>query len=359
MSSAIPETMQALRVPKAGVSHYSLETIPVPKATDTKVLLKLGASGLCHTDLMVLEGTWGGVYPLVGGHEPAGTVVALGDEAEKTDKVKLGDRVAALLPKDPCAKAGECPDCKLDWKFCPNIKFGGIDADGFFSEYALVEANHCVVLPDSMSFEQAAPLTCAGVTIYTAIKRANLKPGQIIAISGLGALGYLGVQFAKALGLKVVGVDARPEPIDSAKKLELAPNLIVDVSKTGAEEAKKEIGRLREDGYVGWDGADATILTTDAPSAQSYAMSLTRSHGQLIVVALPPEISINTRALIFSDITITGSLHGNEHDLKETIDLADKFGIKSDLSTFRIEEHERMVDSVHEAGRKGKNVLVF
>ncbi|KAK8843346.1 hypothetical protein IAR55_007002 [Kwoniella newhampshirensis] len=357
MSSSIPETMQALRVSNAGDSHYKLETIPVPNVEGSQVLLKIGAAGLCHTDLMVMDGSFGGVYPIVGSHEPAGTVVALGKDAEKNGTAKVGDRVAALLPKDPC---GECSDCKLgDWKYCANVKYGGINVDGFFSEYALVEAKNCVVLPDSLSFEQAAPLTCAGITIYTAIKKAGLKPGQILAISGLGALGHLGVQMAKAMGLKVVGIDARPEPIAMTKGLNLAPDLLIDATKTEADAAKKQIADLREDGYVGWDGADVTIIAADALPAQSYAAQITRRHGHLILVAQPPQLQFDFRNFIFQDLTLSGSLHGNEVNLKETVELVDKFGIISDLSRFKIGQHEEMVDSVHREGRKGKSVLVF
>ncbi|WVQ93247.1 hypothetical protein IAU59_000313 [Kwoniella sp. CBS 9459] len=355
--SEIPKTMRALRLHKVPADHYTLDEVPVPKASGTKALIKIGAAGLCHTDMMVMEGSFGGNLPLVGSHEPAGTVVALGEDAEKTGTVKKGDRVAAMLPKDVC---GQCSDCTLgDWKYCANSKYGGINADGFFGEYALVEAKYCVSIPDNMSFEQAAPLTCAGVTIYAAIKKANLKKGDILAISGLGALGSLGVQMGKALGYKVVGIDARPEPIELVKSFKLAPDLVIDASKTSAEDAMKEIVKLRPEGYKGWDGADVTIPTADPVSSQTFAASITRRHGHLILVAQPPELRFNFKNFIFQDLTLSGSLHGNEKDLKETIELCDKFGIKSEVATFSIGQYEKMVDSVHEEGRKGKNVLVF
>ncbi|WVQ63959.1 uncharacterized protein L199_002116 [Kwoniella botswanensis] len=357
MSSDIPKKMKALRVLQAPCKYYSLEIVPVPRAEGSKVLLKIGAAGLCHTDLMVLEGSFGSNLPLVGSHEPAGTVVALGEEAEKIGKVKVGDRVAALLPKDVC---GRCSDCKFgDWKYCGFSKYGGINTDGYFSEYALVEAKHCVVIPDSMSFEQAAPLTCAGVTIYAAIKKANLKPGEIIAISGLGALGSLGVQMAKAMGLKVVGVDARPEPLDLARSFALSSDLVVDGGKTSPEEAVREIIKLRPEGYEGWDGVDATILTADPPSSHRFALSLTRRHGQVILVAQPPELHFDFKNFIFQDLTLSGSLHGNEVDLKETIDLCAKYGIESHIEKFSVDDHKLMIDQNQKEDRKGKIILTF
>ncbi|WVF65585.1 hypothetical protein IAT40_000315 [Kwoniella sp. CBS 6097] len=355
--SEIPKRMRALRVHSTPAKHYTLDEVPVPKAEGTQVLIRIGAAGLCHTDMMVMEGSFGGNFPLIGSHEPAGTVVTLGQEAEKMGTVKKGDRVAALLPKDVC---GGCSDCTLgDWKYCANSKYGGINTDGFFGEYALVEAKHCIPIPESMSFEQAAPLTCAGVTIYAAIKKANLKTGDILAISGLGALGSLGVQMGKALGYKVVGIDARPEPIELVKSFKLAPDLIIDASKTSAEDAVKQIVKLRPEGYKGWDGADVTIPTADPVSSQTFAAAITRRHGHLILVAQPPEIKFDFRNFIFQDLTLSGSLHGNEKDLKETIDLCGKFDIRSEVARFTIDQHEKMVDSVHEEGRKGKNVLVF
>ncbi|WRT69024.1 uncharacterized protein IL334_006006 [Kwoniella shivajii] len=357
MSSGIPNEMKALRLHKAPSKYYELDDVPVPKAEGSKVLLKIGSAGLCHTDLMVLEGSFGGNFPIVGSHEPAGTVMALGEEAGKLGKVKVGDRVAALLPKDVC---GKCSDCTIgDWKYCGNSKYGGINTDGYFSEYALVEAKHCVVIPDKMTFEQAAPLTCAGVTIYTAIKKANLNPGDILAISGLGALGSLGVQMAKAMGLKVVGIDARPEPLALAKSLKLAPDLIIDASGTSPEEAMEDIVKLRPEGYKGWDGADVTILTADPISSQSFGTSITRRHGHIILVAQPPELKFDFKNFIFQDLTLSGSLHGNEVDLKETIDLVDKHDIRSDLQVFKIDAHQKMIDATHEQGRKGKIVLTF
>ncbi|WWC73112.1 uncharacterized protein I206_107077 [Kwoniella pini CBS 10737] len=355
--SEIPKSMKALRIHKAPSKHYRLEILDVPQINDEKVLLKIGSAGLCHTDLMVLEGSFGDNLPIIGSHEPAGTVVDISKESSEKYGLKIGDRVAALLPKDVC---GKCSDCKFgDWKYCANSKYGGINIDGYFAEYALVEAKHCVIIPDEMSFEQAAPLTCAGVTIYTAIKKANLESGQIIAISGLGALGTLGVQMAKAMGLKVVGIDARSQPIELVKSFKLKPDLIIDGSKIKEEEAMKEIIKLRPEGYEGWDGVDATILTADPTSSHSFALNLTRRHGHIILVAQPPELNFNFKNFIFQDLTLSGSLHGNEIDLKETINLVHKNGIISEVQKFSIENHEKMVDATSNEQRKGKIVLSF
>ncbi|XAO25121.1 hypothetical protein I312_103931 [Cryptococcus bacillisporus CA1280] len=348
--------MRALVVPQPGVDHYTLQEQDTPSPKATKVLLHIKASGLCHTDSMVRDGSFGGNWPIIGGHEPAGEVVAVGDNVEG---VSIGERVVALLPRDPC---GKCPDCTIgDWKYCKFIKFGGINANGYFSEYALVEAKFCVHIPDPMSFEQAAPLSCAGVTVYAGIKKAQLKPGDVIAISGVGALGYLGVQFAKATSLKVVAIDTRIEALELVRLLDddHRPDLIIDASRSKAEEALDAINGLRPSGYRGWAGVDASVLTSPAISSYQYAADLTRCHGTLILLAQPTKVEFQYPTFLARDITLRGSLHGNEIDLKDTVELAHKCNIKSEVKTFTVNQHKEMLDAVESDTWKGKAVLVF
>ncbi|ORX39094.1 chaperonin 10-like protein [Kockovaella imperatae] len=356
MATDIPNQMKALRIHGVGEKYYKLEQVDVPSPKGYEALIKVGAAGLCHTDMMLFTGEFKtDKYPLIGSHEPAGTVVALGEDAKGT--VKIGQRVAGMLHRDVC---GECTDCKAGLpKYCPNSLYTGITTNGAFAEYEILDARYLAPIPDEMSFEQAAPMTCAGITIYTAIKKAKLKPGQILAISGLGALGHLGVQMAKAMGLTVVGIDARPEPIAMTEGLRLAPDLCIDATSLKAEEAVEEIHKLRPKGYEGWKGADATILTSDPLSAQRYAMDITRRHGTYVVVSQPDDLRFTYQDIIFKDLTIIGSLHGWTEDLKECLDLAAKHGIKSELSCYKLDKHEEMVDSVHDSKRKGKSVLVF
>ncbi|WWC91252.1 uncharacterized protein L201_006195 [Kwoniella dendrophila CBS 6074] len=340
LEEKLSKSMKALRINKTPADQYELATIPIPKAEGTKVLIKIGSAGLCHTDLVVLNGGFGGGLPLTGSHEPAGTIVELCDRAlEINGGLKIGDRVVALFHQDLC---GTCSDCKFgDWKYCSHSKYGGITTDGYFAEYALVEAKSCVIIPDSMSFEQAAPLTCAGVTAYTAIKKANLKPGQIIAISGLGAVGSLGVQMAKEIGLKVVAIDVRPEPIELVNSFELKPDLIINR-------------------YEGWEGVDVTLLVADPPASHSYGAAITRKHGTLILVSGPLQgIKLEFTDLLFKDLCLKGSLHGNAVDLKETIDLCSKSNTKSHIKKFHIEEHKKMLRETEKKESKGKIVVTF
>lgn len=177
-------------------------------------------------------------------------------------------------------------------------------------------------------------------------------------------------------GLKVVGIDARKEPIELAKQLkeELRPDLILDASQTSAEDAMKEIKKLRPSDYFGWDGCDgpslvalsrclltlpAVLLTADPLAAQRYALDVTRVHGKFVLVSQPPKLEYNFNDLIFRDITMVGTLHGNTEDLQETVDLAGKHGITSHVTKYKMEEHRELVDSMHKEDRKGKAVMVI
>lgn len=203
--------------------------LDLPKPAPHQILLKIASSGYCHTEHMVVRGEFKHMMrqdlPLIPSHEPTGTVVALGSEAEKMSKnvagfaqghgagpVKQGDRVGAIAFANFC---GKCDDCKTgNIKYCSDQDFVGVTFNGGFAEYCVVDVRSCIRLPDRLSFDAAAPLMCAGATIFTSIKACNLKAGQSIAIIGAGSLGHLGVQFAKAMGLRTVIVDSRDPPLE-------------------------------------------------------------------------------------------------------------------------------------------------
>ncbi|GFZ49271.1 hypothetical protein JCM24511_07390 [Saitozyma sp. JCM 24511] len=370
--------MLAARVTGPGTTRWDIQTVPVPRPTGNQALIKVAAAGLCHTDTMIMEFSMFGVYPVTGSHEPAGTVVALGVDAQEKGQLRVGQRIAGLQHFGMCHT---CKDClEYSWKYCTHSRYTGLTADGAFAEYVLLEADCCVPIPDSMPFEQAAPLTCAGVTMWTALRSLNLQPGQVVGISGLGALGHLGVQFAKAMGLKVVGVDARPYPIELARDLRFAPDLLINASETSPAEARKAILDMRGPEYLpfaepfnGVDGecplafrsqkmahpATATILTADPAAAQQYGVEITRRHGTFVVVAQPETVSFSFRDFVFRDLTVIGSLQGDVRDLEETIAVAAEHGIVSDVSSYTLAEHEALLATVHDEKRKGKAVMVF
>lgn len=179
-----------------------------------------------------------------------------------------------------------------------------------------------------MSFAQAAPISCAGTTIYTAIQRAGLKPGQTLGIVGLGALGILGVQMSQALGYKTVGVDSRPEPVALAQSYgKSSKEYLMFTSATPKEQTLEKIAAL--DPEKQWKGLDAVILCTDAQESFSYATSLLANHGTFVLVGAPEQgITFQYHDLIFRDITIKGSLLGQKEDLQACLDLCTKHNIQ-------------------------------
>jgi len=360
----IPKTMKAARVMEFGETKYTIQDIDVPTPKGYEYLIKIGAAGFCHTDAMVANGEFesmGCKAPITGSHEPAGTIVSMGEDAKKAGLHKIGDRVGAEAMKGVC---GKCPDCKNygDQTYCTDLEgMVGVTVDGGFAEYCIIDSRTSAKIPDSMSFEQAAPLMCAGVTIYQSIKKAEacgLKPGRTIGFIGLGALGHLGVQFAKCKGYKVVGVDARKEPVELAKSLKYPPDLTILTTETSAEDALKAVAKL--DSQKPFEGLDAAILLADPQGSVDYAVKITARHGLVVAVSQPQEgFRFQFVDLIFRDIRVVGSLLGPQNSLQETVDLAAEKGIESTLLTYKLEELDKLVKEANSDKKKGKTVVTF
>ena len=225
---------------------------------------------------MVTAGVMGTALPCTGSHEGTGTVVARGSFVEGFSK---GDRVMAGLPRNRC---GHCPDClgpEGYRQYCPNLEgYVGVTLDGAFAEYVVVDARESCIIPDEVSFETAAPLACAGCTIWRGILQTGLKKGEAVGIVGAGGgLGHLGCRFAKALGLVVVGVDARDEGLRLAK--EAGADVVVDARM----EKEKVVEDVRK--ATNGMGVDATITVSDGPTAAALACAITRMHGTMVQIA--------------------------------------------------------------------------
>ncbi|EIM85373.1 GroES-like protein [Stereum hirsutum FP-91666 SS1] len=339
---------------------YVVKDVPVPTELHPyQMLLRTGAAGFCHTDELIRTG---GMpvslkHDLIGGHEPAGTVVDLGEDAAKYGW-HIGQRVGALGYMGYC---GTCPDCKDGrLNYCTKLSDGGflgMSCQGVFSEYCLVDYRSAVELPDTMSFVEAAPLFCAGATMYNAILTAKQPQGAILGIVGLGALGHLGVQFAKSMGYVVVGVDARDEPIELAKSLKLAPHLCLD-AREGVESATKAIAALNPE--KPFPGLDACIVATDWIPSFQYGLDILTRHGTLIVVGQPAEkIPFHFSDLIFKDITVKGSLLASPENCKALIEHVALHPVEIKVKTYKLDDVTEMVHDLHQPGMKGKFVVEF
>lgn len=218
----------------------------------------------------------------------------------------------------------------------------------------MVDARQVAPLPDAMQAVDAAPLMCAGVTIFAALKRCQLSPGQRVGIVGCGGgLGHLGLQFAEAMGLRSTGIDAADQPLQLARSLNTKAN-IIDARSQDPDEAVQQMGR--EDGKTerGAMGLDAVIILPESQAGLDYGIKLLRNHGVCVVVSFPEQgFHVSARDLVFRDISIVGSLLGGNATLRETLAFAAKHGVKAVSKTYPLARLNDLVDEYHkEAGGK-------
>jgi len=242
-----------------------------------------------------------------------------------------------------------------DWKqYCANKKGsnGVIGADGAFADYHIADSQSSCIVPDDVSLMDAAPLACAGCTIYRAIIVANLQKGQWLGMVGAGGgLGHLGIQMAKAQGLKVIAVDARDEGLELCKKA--GAEHIFDARK-GKDEVVKQVQEL-----TGGEGADATINLSEHEDAAPIACAMTKMHANMVQVSQPAIVNIPFRELIFRDIRVLGTLVAGQEQSQDMLKLVGKAGIKVEKNVFNgLEEVPKMVDLAHSGKMKGKAVCV-
>jgi len=338
----IPATMKAAVVEKFG-KPLKIKQVPVPQVKPGTILVKVAACGVCHTDLHAANGDWPvkPTLPLIPGHEGVGTVVALG---EGVTNVKIGDRVGMPWLYTSC---GHCDYCMSGWEtLCESQKMTGYTVNGSYAEYVLADPNYVGILPDNVSFEQIAPILCAGVTVYKGLKETAVKPGQWVVISGIGGLGHMAVQYAKAMGMRVVAVDISDDKLKLAKKLG-AEITINSLKVDAAKEVKKMIG--------GGHGVLVTAVSTDA---FKQAVAMLRRGGTMALVGLPPgTFPISIFDLVLNGKTIKGSIVGTRLDLKECLDFAGRGLAKADIKIDKLENINTIFDNMKKGKITGRIVM--
>ncbi len=349
---------------------YAIRTVPLPTLSSPHdILIKVDAASYCHTDAVLAAGQmppYPSSFPHVGCHEFAGTVVAL--PADSSSTFRVGDRVGVPGRSfGPCGSCFECvagpspenPDADPPGYsvYCSHSENNGISVSGGFREYAVVDDRQVAPIPDSMSAVDTAVLMCAGVTVYAALKRCGLQPGQRVGIMGCGGgLGHLGLQFAADMGFKVVGVDNADAP------LQLARNIAKDVRivDARAEDAADIVTQLgQEDGKQDRAdmGLDAVIILPESQAAFNYGVALLRNHGKCIVVSFPEKgFHLSARDVVFRDISILGSLVGSNKLLREMLQFAAHHNIKASIRTFPLSKLNDLVTEYHK-GQGGKLVI--
>jgi alcohol dehydrogenase, propanol-preferring len=299
-------TMFAARVTDFA-EPLTLEEVPRPTAGRGEIVVRVEASGLCHTDIHAAHGDWPvkPVPPFTPGHEGVGIVVELGPDVTE---VAPGDRVAVPWLGYAC---GTCDYCVSGWEtLCLEQKNMGYSMDGGLADYVKAYGRYVVKVPDGVDPVDAAPLTCAGVTTYKAIKVAGTRPSDIVAVFGVGGLGHLALQYATIAGGRVVAIDVTDE------KLELAKELGAEWTVNAAEE--DPVAAIQRLG-----GADQAIALAVSPASFEQAYRSLRRGGTLVFVALPAEnhIELPIFETVLNGITIVGSIVGTRVDLREVFEL--------------------------------------
>lgn len=235
--------------------------------------------------------------------------------------------------------------------------FTGVTRNGCFADYVVVDARTSAPLPDNVSFETAAPMACAGCTIYKGVIQADCGPGEWLAIVGSGGgLGHLGIQFAKAKGIKVIGVDAREEGLALSK--EVGADAVLD-ARIGDDKLAEEVGKVTG-GEGGAAGAKATLVVSDAMAAAATSCKITRMHGTIVQIAQPPTVNIPFADLVFRDIRVKGSLISNPQEAREMLDIVGKHGISVKTNPVHgIKEIPKLVELAHGGKMQGKGIVVI
>ena len=336
------KTMKAAIVTEFG-KPLAIDEMPVPNAEPGRIVVKIQSSGVCHTDLHAAEGDWPfkPQPPFVPGHEGVGYVAAIG---AGVTAVKEGDRVGVPWLHTAC---GHCKSCLSNWEtLCPDQKNTGYSVNGGYAEYVQADPNYVGHIPEKLDFEVAAPIVCAGVTVYKGLKQTDTKPGDTVVISGIGGLGHLAVQYAKAMSLHVIAVDV------ANKKLELAKELGAD-AVFNAKETDPVEGVTKLCG-----GAEGVLVTAVSPPAFAQATGMLGRGGTMSLVGLPPgAFDLDIFDTVLSGKTIRGSIVGTRQDLAESLEFAAEGKIKVHYATEPLENINGIFDRMRAGQIDGRIVM--
>lgn len=323
----------------------SIAQIPIPEPGRLEALVKVDYSGVCHTDLHAATGDWPikPSPPFVPGHEGVGTVVAIGEDVTR---VKVGDKVGNAWLWSAC---GECEYCEKGWEtLCLQQKNGGYAVDGSFGEYMLVDSRFCPLIPDGVDEAAIAPILCAGVTVYKGLKMTDTKPGEWVLISGIGGLGHIAVQYAVAMGMRVVAVD-----VDESK-LALAIKHGAEHTVNAREEADA-VGRIKE---LTGGGVHGALVTAVNARAFPQALNSLRRGGTVALNGLPPEeFGLDIFSTVLNGWTVRGSIVGTRRDMEEAIDFFARGKVSPTFTTRPLSDINAIFDEMHAGKIDGRIVM--
>ncbi|ALA52839.1 zinc-dependent alcohol dehydrogenase [Shouchella clausii] len=345
MSKTSERRMMKAAVVNQFNQQLEIKEVPVPTVEYGEVLVKIKACGVCHTDLHAAHGDWPvkPKLPLIPGHEGVGIVEEIG---EGVTSIKVGDRVGIPWLYSAC---GECEYCLTGREtLCPDQLNAGYSVDGGYAEYCKAPANYIVKIPENLDFAEVSPIFCAGVTTYKALKVADAKAGDWVAIYGIGGLGHVALQYAKAMGYNVVAVDIMED------KLELAKRLGADLTVNGlqvdpVQEIKEKVG-----------GVQAAISVAVTKKAFEQAYGSVKRGGTLVVVGLPnDELPIPIFDTVLNGVTVKGSIVGTRKDLQESIEFAAQGKVRTNIETQPLDKINEVFERMENGKINGRVVLTI
>lgn len=333
-------TMRAVQVAKAG-GAFELVQREVPAPGPGEIRVKVEACGMCHSDLFVKSGAFPGLtLPRVPGHEIAGRVDAVGEGVEH---LQVGQRVGVGWYGGHC---GQCDACRAgDFMNCSHGKITGISFDGGYAEYAVVPAVAAARIPDGIEAAAAGPLLCAGITTFNALRNSGAKPGDTVAVQGIGGLGHLAIQFARQLGFRTVALSSGSSKEALAR--ELGAHDYVDTSKTTAAEGLQALG-----------GAHLVLATAPHADAISSTVEGLRARGKLLIVAAPMEPIMVSAFALLSGKTVAGWPSGTAIDAEATMQFSARSGVLPRIERFQFEQAEEAYAKMMENRVRFRAVLV-
>jgi D-arabinose 1-dehydrogenase-like Zn-dependent alcohol dehydrogenase len=313
--------MKAAQVPKPGADFEIVEReIPQPGAGEVRI--KVQACGVCHSDVFTKEGQWPGIqYPRVPGHEVVGLIDELGAGVSEW---KQGQRVGVGWHG---GHDGTCRACRRgDFRNCQNLKVPGISYDGGYEQFMVAPVEALVAMPESLGAAEAAPLLCAGITTYNALRHSGAMPGDLVAVQGIGGLGHLGIQFANKFGYRVAAIGRGPENAALAKKL--GASVYIDSKSTNAAESLQKLG-----------GAQVILATAPSSKAMSELFDGLGPNGKIMVIGVASDpLEVTPVQLVTGSRTIQGWASGTTADEEDTVRFAELTGVRPVIETYPLEK---------------------
>ncbi|KAI0127105.1 alcohol dehydrogenase GroES-like domain-containing protein [Xylariales sp. AK1849] len=340
MSQALPKTYKAAVFESKGASIV-LKDVDLKQPGPKQVLVKVIACGVCHSDCFVQNGSLGDVFPRVPGHEFIGDVAAVG---EGVSRVSIGDRVGGPWHGGHDSTCRQC--ARGQFQMCDNKKVNGVSHDGGYAQYALIAEEATVRVPQDADPAETAPLLCAGVTVFNAVRKLHVEQGNLVAIQGIGGLGHLAVQYANKMGYHTVAISSGESKEDFARSL--GAHAYIDTSKADAVKKLQEMG-----------GAAMIVATAPNPKTIGPLVGGLQPGGKLLVLAPVGPVEFDTGALVMLGASVHGWPSGHALDSEEAIKFAQDHGVKSMIEKFSLEDAQKALDHCVSGKARFRAVLVI